>query len=377
MIHVQHLLGIGHLKRAALMAEALARRGFSVELVSGGMPTTTTIPAGVRLRQLPPARSPDVEFSRLVDADGRRVDDDWRLTRRRQLLDLFDSLEPRALITETFPFGRNMLRFELIPLLEAARRSATCELVVSSIRDILQPKTRPGRAGETRELIGRYYDRVLVHGDPSIARLEDSFEEAEQIRDKIAYSGYIAGTETVPGSGGEQSGEVLASAGGSATGLKILETAISARPLTVLADRHWRILVSPAIDEADFRSLEQRAGAGITVERNRGDFAELMRHAALSVSQAGYNTVCDLLGSDTAAVVVPFAEGDELEQSLRARRLQECGRLVMLEQRELTPDSLAAAIERAMALDTRIEVDLDGARHSAELIEQWLEGANQ
>ncbi|MGD2170556.1 MAG: glycosyltransferase [Gammaproteobacteria bacterium] len=376
MIHVQHLLGIGHLQRAALLAEALARRGFPVELVSGGMPTSAAIADGVGFRQLPPARSPDVEFSQLVEADGRPVDDAWRLARRRQLLDLFDSLEPRALITETFPFGRNMLRFELIPLLKAARRSAACELVVSSIRDILQPKTRPGRSRETCELIERYYDRVLVHGDPSIARLEDSFDAVDCIRDKIAYSGYIAGPGSKSAIGGGQSGEVLVSAGGSATGLKILETAISARPLTSLADRHWRILVSPAIGGPDFNRLEQRAGDNTTVERNRGDFAGLMRRAALSVSQAGYNTVCDLLGSDTAAVVVPFADGDELEQSLRARRLQEHGRLLMLEPRELAPDSLAAAIERAMALDARIEVDLDGARHSAELIERWLETAN-
>jgi len=376
MIHVQHLLGIGHLQRAALLAGALARRGFRIELVSGGMPLTTEIAEEIRLWQLPPARSPDVDFSHLVDAGGHRVDDAWRLVRRRQLLDLFDRLQPQALITETFPFGRNMLRFELIPLLEAARRSAACRLVVSSIRDILQPKTRPGRSHGTCELIDRYYDRVLVHGDPSVARLEDSFDAVDRIRDKIAYSGYIVAPAPAAGTGGGQPGEVLVSAGGSATGLKILETALGARPLTSLADRHWRILVSPAIEAADFDRLAQYADTNTTVERNRSDFAELIRRAVLSISQAGYNTTCDLLGSDTAAVVVPFADGDELEQSLRARRLQERGRLVMLEQQELAPDSLAAAIERAVALDTRIEVDLDGARRSAELIEQWLDTGN-
>ena len=37
MIYVQHLLGIGHLMRARLIAEALADVGFEVTLVSGGM----------------------------------------------------------------------------------------------------------------------------------------------------------------------------------------------------------------------------------------------------------------------------------------------------------------------------------------------------
>jgi len=373
LIHVQHLLGIGHLQRALLLAEALGSHGMRAELVSGGMPPPMPIPAGVGFHQLAPARSPDAEFTRLVDADGHEVDDAWRVVRRRQLLDLFDKLSPRALITETFPFGRNLLRFELLPLLEAARRSQACMLVIASIRDILQPKTRPERIRATRDLLTRYYDRVLVHGDPSIAGLEYSFSEYEAIRDRVAYSGYISAAGPARSVERAADGEVLVSAGGSATGLAILETALAARPLTSLADRHWRIRVSPAIGADRFAALERAAGDNVIVERNRDDFSERMRHAALSVSQAGYNTVCDLLASRAAAVVVPFADVDEVEQTLRAERLQACGRLVMLAQSDLDAKSLAAAIERALTLETHLEADLDGARHSAELIAQWLE----
>ena len=38
--YVQHLLGIGHLKRAATLAQALRGAGFQVVLVSGGAPAT-------------------------------------------------------------------------------------------------------------------------------------------------------------------------------------------------------------------------------------------------------------------------------------------------------------------------------------------------
>ena len=38
LVYVQHLLGIGHLMRARLIAEALAARGFDTHLVTGGMP---------------------------------------------------------------------------------------------------------------------------------------------------------------------------------------------------------------------------------------------------------------------------------------------------------------------------------------------------
>jgi predicted glycosyltransferase len=36
--HVQHLLGIGHIRRAAVLARTLAASGFDVLLVSGGAP---------------------------------------------------------------------------------------------------------------------------------------------------------------------------------------------------------------------------------------------------------------------------------------------------------------------------------------------------
>ena len=375
MIYVQHLLGVGHLQRALQLGVALLQQGFRVELVSGGRPLANAGRPRINIHQLPPAYSADASFSRLLDANGKEVDDAWRNSRRQQLLSLFDRLSPSVLITETFPFGRRMLRFELIPLLEKAQGSNRCLQIVSSIRDILQPKSKPGRNREICELVNRYYDHVLVHGDPSIARLEDSFSAAAEIRDKIYYSGYICQAGTAIIDRNDNRGEVLVSAGGSGTGLKILETAIAARALTRLAHIDWRILVSPAIDETAFHRLRTLAGKGTTVERNREDFAALMRQASLSISQAGYNTVTDILGARVPAVVIPFAETGEIEQTLRAQRLQARGRLVMLEAEHLSAANLAAAVDRALELDTSLAVNLDGAAQSAVKIATWLQAA--
>lgn len=372
MIYVQHLLGVGHLQRARQLAMALAQQGFRVELVTGGMPRAGADIPGVNIHQLPPTYCADASFSLLLDANGREIDETWRDGRRTQLLDLFDRLSPRVLITETFPFGRRMLRFELMPLLAKARASAQCQLVISSIRDMLQPKSNPGRNQEILALVEQYYDHVIVHGDPAVARLEDSFESAAVLRDKIFYSGYISQIAAAPIDKNDAHGEVLVSAGGSGTGLRILETAIGARASTRLAHIDWRILVSPAIDDADFRRLRQLAVQGIIVERNRADFTDLMRHASLSISQAGYNTVTDILGARIPAVVIPFADSGEIEQTLRAQRLQACGRLAMLEAHQLSTAKLATAVDHALELDTFLAVDLDGATNSAAQIATWL-----
>ncbi|MCP4769501.1 MAG: glycosyl transferase [Gammaproteobacteria bacterium] len=377
MIHVQHLLGVGHLQRSLQLADALVRQQFQVELVSGGTPQAINVPDGVRLRQLPPLYSADSSYTRLLDTDGNEIDDAWREQRKRQLLDLFACFAPQVLITETFPFGRRMLRFELLPLLQAARDSNSPVLVIASIRDILQPKSKPGRNHEICELIEQYYNHVLVHGDETIARLADSFTLARRIDDKLCYSGYICASGSRTPATDEGTREVLVSAGGSATGLRILQTAIAAKPLSTLHNLRWRLLVSPAISTANFEELQRLAGPGIRVERNRPDFSELVKRARLSISQAGYNTITDILNSDTASVVIPFAEADEIEQALRARRLHERGRLVALAQQNLSADTLARAIATADEGHLALAANLDGARNSALMVQRWLAATEQ
>jgi predicted glycosyltransferase len=372
LVYVQHLLGVGHLQRALQLARTLAQQRFKVTLVSGGLPHAVTASVDFPVHQLPPLYTPDGSFTRLLDANGNEIDERWRERRKRQLLALFEAFAPQVLITETFPFGRRMLRFELLPLLRASRDSVSCRLVIASIRDILQPRSKPGRNLETCELLEDFYDRVLVHGDDSIARLEDSFDCTDRIRDMIHYTGYLCAQPTRSAPADDGRDEVLVSAGGSATGLEILRTAIAAKPLSAFSELRWRLLVSPAIGANDYRELQGLAADGIVVERNRPDFSELVKRARLSISQAGYNTMTDILNSDTACVVIPYAEAGELEQGLRARALQQRGRVVALAQRDLSAATLASAMTAARENNQPLAANLDGAGNSVAKIEQWL-----
>ena len=370
MIYVQHLLGVGHLQRMLALAAGLAAE-FDVALVSGGMPAAAA-PRGVRLVQLPPLRSVDARFTDLVDVDGKPIDDAWRARRREALLEAYRAIGPRLLLTETFPFGRRMLRFELLPLLETARADPDCRVIAASIRDVLQPKSKPARNREICELIARYYDYVLVHGDPALIPLASSFVPAAEIAAKTVYSGYLHRAPPPARTRDDGAGEVVVSAGGSDTGLALLRCALEARALSDLAAVGWRILVSPAIAEADFADLARRAGDGITVERNRPDFPALLARAKLSISQAGYNTVTELLGAGVPAVLVPFADAGEIEQTLRARVLAERGRAICVEARDLGPAALAAAASRALAPGPEFAVDLDGIDRSVGYLRRWL-----
>jgi len=365
--YVQHLLGIGHLRRAATLAQALEKAGFQVTLASGGRPV-----AGYRVLQLPPASS-DAGFKQLLDENGNPVDEAWKRRRREALLGAYAASSPEVLLIELFPFGRRQMRFELLPLLSMAKEGAKRPLIVCSVRDLIQSK--PEREAEIAECFERYYDRLLVHGDPQVAGFERSFGATPRLAGKLHYTGYVVQdlpAEDTNTSRDAGAGEVLVSAGGGATGQHLLETAIAARPMTSLRDGKWRVLAG--VNAADLAGLQARAGGGVIVERFRNDFTQRLRNCVVSVSQAGYNTVLETLQARTRAVLVPFAAGGESEQTLRASLLAERGLVQMVEEAALTPATLAAAVDRAAARPRPAPgaIDLGGARRSAELLHEWL-----
>ncbi len=373
MIYVQHLLGIGHLRRVSFLCNALDRNNFDVNLITGGMPASAPLQPGVKLHQLPPVRSLDGNFDTLVDENDTPIDERWKKHRCDQLLNLFGELSPDALITETFPFGRRMMRFELLPLLKAARQQTCSPTIISSIRDILQPKSKANRNDEILQLINEYYDRILIHGDEQFATLADTFPLANKVADKISYTGYISESGKKESETEDGKNEIVVSGGGGVASLPLLKCAISARSLSAMNKHVWRLLVGPNLDQSSFDKLQQKAGEGIIIERNRSDFSAILKNCTVSVSQAGYNTVMDILRAGAPSVMVPFSEAGEVEQTLRANLLQKHDRIVALAQDDLTPESLAAAIDRAAAMPHQtIDIKMDGAAVSAQLLNEWL-----
>lgn len=350
--YVQHLLGIGHLRRAATLARAMAAGGFDVLVVSGGAPIDGLVLGGARFHQLPPLRAADAGLKDLVQLDGRPLDDAFRTDRTHQLLDLFGFEQPDVLMTEQFPFGRTQLRFELMPLLEAAQDSPSPPWVVSSVRDVVRRTISPARVDETVATFAAF-DALLIHGDPALVRFEESFAGWDEVKARALYTGYVADSDPVPsGKGGLDlvgKGEVIVSAGGGAVGAPLLRAAIAARPLTPLADRRWRLLVGANMPAAERASLAAAATDGIVVEPARDDFTLLLRNAALSISQAGYNTVIETLCHADRAVLVPFGTARETEQADRTRFLVERGMVASVPPDGLSPAALATAVTAAWA----------------------------
>ncbi|MBL8583211.1 MAG: glycosyl transferase [Rhizobiaceae bacterium] len=363
LFYVQHLLGIGHLARASRIASALVADGFDLTMVTGGAPVPGFPAAGVKTFALPPVVASDIGFSGLAAADGTPADQSFLDRRRDSLLAQLHLMQPDIVMLEAFPFGRRQMRFELMPLLREAAAMSPRPKVVVSVRDILQERMKPGRNEETSAIVEEFVDRVLIHGDPSFARLEDTFPPAERIADKVIYTGLVAGPPSAPVA---EPHDVLVSAGGGAAGRDLVFAAVSAARL-LPPDLGWCVITGPNLAAADFERLAAEAPANVALQRFRPEFPALLANAGVSVSQAGYNTVCDILRAGCRSVLVPFAAGGETEQSVRAERLARIGLATMLSEAALSAQSLAAAIETARTSPPPGPngLDLEGARHTA------------
>jgi len=366
---VQHLLGSGHVERVRWVAEALAERGAAVTFVTGGMPLPARMPRGATIVQLPPLRAADATFAALVDAEGKPIDEALRARRARELLAAYDSARPDVVVLETWPFGRRALRFELESLLACMASAPSRPHVAVSVRDFLQVRADAARDAAAWSLARQSVDAIIVHGEAAFARLEETFPPAADGAIPVFYTGYVRAP--LPPLPPRARGEVVVAASGGAVGDALLRAAIEARPASSLRDLGWRVLVGPGVSAARFDEMRAAgAAAGTVVERHRDDFIELLAGARVAVTQAGYNTVLDLLAARVPAVLVPFEGVGETEQRMRAERLAALDRAVVLAERDLTAAALADAIDRAAA---HVEMPpcpfaLDGAQRAAERI---------
>ena len=366
LIAVTHLLGTGHLARALTLARAFTAAGHQVQVASGGFPAPQLNTDGIELIQLPPLRSDGVDFTRLLAGDGTLAGENYLSRRKDALCTALQALQPDVMITELYPFGRRSLRKEFLALLEAAHAMEKRPVVLSSIRDILAPPSKPEKAEKADAVIAQYYDAVLVHSDPAATKLDASWPVSEMLGAKLRYTGYVAPPAAGPHPEQAGSGEVLVSAGGGSVGTPLYETALEAAKL--MPDTPWRLLVGGSDAAARIEAFA-KADSPALMEPARKDFRQMLSHAAASVSMCGYNTALDLLQAGTPAVLVPFDAGNETEQGLRAASLAPLDGIQVVKTADLSPEMLCTAVNSALRAPRRVAggFRFDGAARSVEI----------
>lgn len=351
LFYCQHILGIGHLIRSMAIAHGLSR-DFQVYFVNGGeVIQDFPIPADIEMINLPAIKT-DPNFRELQVPAGFADVEATLEYRRDRLLELCDRIRPDAVMVELFPFGRRRFSTELIPLLERAKNYGA--KTICSLRDIVVTKQDQSRhEAKVCKLMNRYFNQLLIHGDPTFLPLETSFSRVKDLNCDVRYTGYVvpdAERDFAPKIENESS-TILVSVGGGRFGHNLLDcVAETSELLEDLIPHHIQMFTGPFVPDQVYDSLQLMAKhrSNLTVQRYTPDLLSYMAKADLSISMAGYNTTLNILQTGVRAMQLPFTGNDDQEQRLRSARLEALGIITMLDPADLQPHIFANKIVKTL-----------------------------
>jgi len=372
LLYCQHSLGLGHLKRSWALAERLSS-AFRVILVSGGAPPGDLVPPkGIDVVELPPlAQDAD---GRLVVLNGAGSLEDVRRERTRLLVQTYLQIRPAVVVIELFPFGRRKFQDELIALLDETRRSPR-PIVATSVRDLLVGRgaNQQKHDDRARDLVDAYFDLVLVHTDARFATLDETFRPARRLTKPVFHTGFVV-PDTPEGVSIARGDGILVSGGGGRFAERLYLCAIDAHDRLGSTAPPMTIVAGPLCGDAAFARVREAAGArrSIDVRHTVQDLCEAMRRAAASVSQCGYNTALDIVRAGVPALVVPFNDNGDSEQTDRAQRLEQRNAVRMF-RGPLEAGALAEAIGDVMRFSpARAPLDMNGAERTTAILRAAL-----
>jgi predicted glycosyltransferase len=381
IFYCQYVWGMGHLFRSIEVARALSDH--EVILVAGGRKVDIELPEHVTLVRLPGLYM-DEQFTTLIPEDPDKKIEDIQKKRQEILFSLCQTHKPDLFIIELYPFGRTKFGFELQPLLDSIQQGRFGKIkVVCSLRDILVEKRDP-KAYEARVLnhLNAHFDLLLIHSDPAIMPLDETFGRVNDIRIPIFYTGFVT-RKVKPAAGkklrrelaiGRQEKLIVASAGGGRSGYTLLSNVIAAgHQLSNSQQIRLEMFTGPFRDDGEFKKLSANSTKRIRIRRFTKRFLDYLTAADVSVSLAGYNTCMNLLVTRVPALVYPYRR--QQEQPLRVEKIKNFLPIKILQDKDLNPISLGGHIQQMLGAprpSDGVSLNLDGAENSAGYLIEWM-----
>jgi hypothetical protein len=234
--------------------------------------------------------------------------------------------------------------------------------------------------------MNRYFDLLLIHADPRLQRLEETFSGVADLQTEMHYTGYVVqAPDSDPPVGEEEdilqatAGDVpliLVSIGGGRVGYELLTSVVEASIILAETQPHRiPMFTGPYLPEEQFHQLQEIVAQRphILLRRYTPCFLTYMARADLSISMAGYNTCMNILTTGVRALVLPFTGGHNTEQTIRAEKLEALGALGVIRPLELQPALLAQKIQKALQTNpVPLLVDLHGVENTVALLTDLL-----
>jgi len=359
--------GTGYAQRALALAGELSEQFEVTMLLTSEAAETAVVPTRVKLELLPELGA-DNGTSTIQPSDVE--------ARRDLLLRIFDSLRPRVLAIDGFPFTDYPAHDAFLGLVREARSGRYGEALVACLTDGILANNAPNNeslADSAGDILDRYFDIVIVRTDPVFARLDEFFSPHNNVHTPLYHTGFIARDDSNyrPSAARNRNG-IVVSAGDGLGGMALYDAAIEAHrilqqvlpvPMTIitgrrLCDDNWQTLQSLADGLPDLK-----------LRRSTDNLAADLAAAQASISQCDYNTAVDVMRTRTPSLFVPNTDMRHRKQIERARRMVYWGAGRLLMPRHLNAASLVNEIHQLTRIEARrVNFDLNGAQNTAQLV---------
>ena len=374
MFYCQHILGMGHLIRSVEIVKGLIPN-FQICFINGGQVIPEfEFPPEIEVINIPAVKT-DSEFNELRPVDRNLTMAEAETIRTNMLLETCDRFKPDILIIELFPFGRRRFSFELIPLLEKAKSIGT--KIVSSVRDIVVTKQNQQRHEEkVCRLINKYFDLLLIHGDPNFVKLDLSFSRIKDFTCPVRYTGYVV--QPIPESPQITLDRptILVSVGGGRFGHDLLECVARTAPILKAKIPHHFQVFTGAFSPDEVLILLQDLTKdldNITCDRYTTNLLDYMLQADLSIGMAGYNTTMNILSTGVKAMMMAFQGNNDKEQETRLKKLDSLGRVKMIHPQDLQPEKFAQQITDYLeSTPSQLTLNLNGVKNTSDYLQQLI-----
>ncbi|MFQ5565296.1 MAG: glycosyltransferase family protein, partial [Paracoccaceae bacterium] len=345
MMYSHDTMGLGHMRRnSAIAAKIVTSMPSASVLMMVGCPTGVVfdLQPGVDFIKLPSLAK--VGRNRWRPSSLRVSSAVTRSLRAGILQRSVEAFRPDVLLVDHEPAG---VWDELVPTLQALRRSGSNTRVVLGLRDILDDPGRTRAEWHRRgisDLVRDHYDDILIYGDKGLYPSHDHYGLEALAPGRVRYCGYVTTVSppATPAPVRRGRGAIVVSGGGGRDAFPVLDAALEGlRAMPPGSRPAMTLIAGPLMDEEIFKILKRRADlTGVDLLRSTPDIPALLRTADLFVTMGGYNSLTEALAIGCRTLVIPRV-GPSSEQRIRAEILSKRGLIETLSIDQATPEALA------------------------------------
>lgn len=367
--------GFGHFNVTDQLSNYLQAKGATVGLASGSLDHAH---ASFKFASAQEFALPGV-YSACPEpydiATGKKYEGDLVTARKARMREICETFHPDVIVSELYPFKDPYREHDIEAAREWMRDNGRAVPVVTLCRDLI----RSTNAEQVLDQLARQVDTVLVRGDGTFGRLEDSMPEWKHIAPPVHYTGNIVSPMPPRRHPPSAQDPVVVFGGG---GYKhdpefgyFCASILGRAHAGPLAEVPWDIYVSQHCPGDDFAALQNLAKIAspegkIRVQRvvPHAEFQQALSECSAAITRGGYNTCFELAAVQKPFVIVPRPY-EFSDQTPRAKRMAELGYCSALLQQDMNPERLGQAIAAQHAAPApTVTLDSSGLAGSGDAI---------